>query len=133
MGNKEVRKLAAPGFTRQAPSLRLTADPKGLGKTEALSFTVSVYADGGLQRQGGRKRPERRVRREHAEAQPRDWKSGTLYSAVISVSGHAASASKPGPQQGASGQACVRRARNAGKSLTALAPLRRSAPESFAG
>jgi len=60
MGNKEVRKLAAPVFTRQASSLRLTADPEGLAKTEALSFTVSVYADGGLQRQGGRKRPERR-------------------------------------------------------------------------
>ena len=49
-----VRKLAAPVFTRQAQSLRLTADPKGLGKTEALSFTVSVYAAGGLE--AGRKK-----------------------------------------------------------------------------
>ena len=47
LGNKGVRKLAAPVFTRQASSLRLTADPKGLAKTEALSFTVSADADGG--------------------------------------------------------------------------------------
>jgi hypothetical protein len=51
-----VRKLAGNGFKRTAQSLRLpSVNPKGL-KTFTLSFTVSVYAAGGLQRQDGRMR-----------------------------------------------------------------------------
>jgi hypothetical protein len=107
---------------------KLAADcrPKGLGENRSVEFLGFRLR---RRRQGRAEGRDRRdaARREHAEAQPRDWKSGTLYSAVISVSGRTASASKPGPQQGASCQACVRRARNAGKRLTALATLRRSA------
>ena len=55
LGNRRVRKLAVNGFGRTAQSLRLpSVNPKGL-KTFTLSFTVSAYAAGGLQRPGGRK------------------------------------------------------------------------------
>ena len=55
MGNKEgAGKLAVNGFERTAQSLRLpSVNPKGL-KIFPLSFTVSVYAAGGLE--AGRKK-----------------------------------------------------------------------------
>ena len=77
-----VRKLAVNVFERTAPSLRLpSVNPKGL-KTFTLSFTVSVYAAGGLQRQGGWKQAVTNGAEKRSAGCPAIVLSGSPYPAV---------------------------------------------------